>query len=107
MPKSYGDEHDFPATLPGLLARNARRYGKHTGLREKDYGIWQETSWTEYYDHVKHCCLGLLELGLKKEDRLAILGDNCREWIYADLAAQSAGAVGVGVYATNPANDSG
>ncbi len=107
MPKSYGDEHDFPATLPGLLARNARRYGKHTGLREKDYGIWQETSWAEYYNHVKHCCLGLLELGLKKEDRLAILGDNCREWIYADLAAQSAGAVGVGVYATNPANQVG
>ncbi len=104
MPESYGDEHDFPATLPGLLARNARRYGKRTGLREKDFGIWQETSWAEYYNHVKHCCLGLLELGLKREDRLAILGDNCREWIYADLAAQAAGAVGVGVYATNPAN---
>ncbi len=104
MPESYGDEHSFPATLPGLLARNARRYGQRTGLREKAFGIWQETSWSEYYDHVKHCCLGLMELGLKREDRLAILGDNCREWIYADLAAQAAGAVGVGVYATNPAN---
>ena len=97
------DEGRFPATLPGLLAVNKWRYGERTGLREKDLGIWQEVSWNDYYAHVKRFCLGLRRLGLEKGDRLAILGDNCREWIYADLAAQSLGAVGVGVYPTNPA----
>ncbi len=95
---------EYPATLPGLLARNAARYGDRIGLREKDLGIWQEVSWKEYYAHVGRFCLGLKQLGLKRGDHLAILGDNCPEWIYADLAAQVTGAIAVGVYPTNPAN---
>jgi long-chain acyl-CoA synthetase len=42
-------------------------------------------------------------LGLKAGDKVAILSENCREWLYAELAAMSAGAVGVGVYPTSPA----
>jgi len=90
-----------PGTLPKLLARNRTRFGDTVALREKDLGIWQEVSWRAYYDHVKHFCLGLVSLGIKEGDKLAILGDNCREWLYADLGAQAAGAVAVGIYATN------
>ncbi len=96
-------ETQFPLTLPGLLARNAQDLGERIGLREKDLGLWQEVSWREYQERVMHFCLGLENLGLMRGDHLAIIGDNCREWIYADLAAQALGAVGVGVYATNPA----
>jgi len=104
MPGTDPSAQAYPATLPGLLARNRDRRGDRVGLREKDLGVWQEVSWRDYHDHVKHLALGLSALGLKRDDRLAILGDNCREWIYADLAAQSLGAVGVGVYPTNPAS---
>jgi len=92
----------FPATLPGLLARNREWFENRIALREKDMGIWQEVSWSQYYDHVKHFCLGLISLGLKKGQNVSILGDNCREWLYADLAIQAAGSVTVGVYSTNP-----
>ena len=92
----------YPNTLPGLLARNRERFLDRTALREKALGIWQEVSWNRYYDHVKHCCLGLRSLGLQRGDKVAILGDNCREWLYTDLGAQAAGAVAVGVYPTNP-----
>ena len=94
---------EYPETLPGLLARNKDRYGDRIALREKDLGIWEEVSWNRYYDHVKHFCLGLISLGLQRGQNVSILGDNCREWLYADLAVQSAGAVAVGVYPTNPA----
>jgi long-chain acyl-CoA synthetase len=94
---------DYPETLPGLLARNKDRYGSRTALREKDLGVWEEVSWVRYYEKVKHFCLGLISLGLQRGQDIAILGDNCREWVYADLAVQSAGAVAVGVYPTNPA----
>ncbi len=93
----------YPETLPGLLALNAQDLGECIGLREKDLGIWQEVSWREYQERVMYFCLGLEDLRLNRGDHLAIIGDNCREWIYADLAAQALGAVGVGVYATNPA----
>jgi len=92
----------FPETLPGLLASNRQRFAGRTALREKELGVWKEVSWNEYYDHVKYCSLGFLALGLQKGDKVAILGDNCREWLYADLAAQAAGGTAVGVYPTNP-----
>ncbi|UCF57793.1 MAG: AMP-binding protein, partial [Deltaproteobacteria bacterium] len=72
-------------------------------LRKKDFGIWHEISWKDYYQHVKHFALGLVKLGLKKGDRVAILSEGRPEWLYADLATQSAGAIRVGVYPTNPA----
>ena len=100
--KKPGIHDDQPDTLPRLLARNRQTFGDRVGLREKDLGVWQEISWNQYHEHVKQFCLGAVSLGLKKGDKLAILGDNCREWLYADLGAQAAGAVPVGVYATNP-----
>jgi long-chain acyl-CoA synthetase len=71
-------------------------------LRQKDFGVWQEISWEKYGRHVRHFCLGLIGLGLKRGEHVSIFGENNPEWLYADLATQSAGAVAVGVYPTNP-----
>jgi long-chain acyl-CoA synthetase len=90
-------------TIPKLLKRNLK-YGRRTALREKDLGIWQKVSWEEYWEHVRNFSLGLRELGLKeREDKVSILGDNCREWLYADVGAQACRAIAVGVYPTNVA----
>jgi long-chain acyl-CoA synthetase len=86
-------------TLPALLRRNTARYGSsRTALREKEYGIWQPVSWEHYYEHVKYFALGLRSLGFRKEDKLAIIGDNRPEWLYAELAAQSLGGLPLGIY---------
>jgi long-chain acyl-CoA synthetase len=89
-------------TIPHLLWRNVERYGKRVALRQKDFGVWQEISWEEFGLHVRHFCLGLISLGLKRGEHVSIFGENNPEWLYADLATQSAGAVAVGVYPTNP-----
>lgn len=88
-------------TLPKLFQNRVRELGKVVALREKKKGLWRPISWDEYYTHVQNFCLGLKHLGLKKGDRVSILGDNCPEWLYADLAIQSAGGISVGVYPTN------
>ena len=86
-------------TLPKLLKQQAERFGhRRHALREKDYGIWQSFTWQEYYEHVKYFCLGMVALGLKRDDKISIIGDNRPEWIYAELSAQSIGAVPVGIY---------
>lgn len=92
------------ATLPKLLRRNARQYLDRVALREKRLGIWQRTSWVQYLEHVRDFALGLRELGFSQGDKLAVLGDNCPEWLYADLAAQSSSAVTVGIYPTDVAS---
>ena len=85
-------------TFPRLLLRNAARFGKRAALREKDLGIWRETSWDEYLARVRNFSLGLAELGLQRGGKVAIIGDNRPEWIIAELAAQAAGAASVGIY---------
>lgn len=93
-----------PDTVPKLFARNMQLYCDDVALREKDLGIWQRTTWKQYWDHVCFFALGLKQLGLTKGDKLSILGDNCREWLYADLATQCSSAVTVGIYPTDVAS---
>jgi len=85
-------------TLPKLFLDNVRRFGDRVALREKDLGIWKRITWLDYSKHVRHFCLGLMELGLNRGDTVSILGDNCPEWLYADLAIQFASAITVGIY---------
>ncbi|MGE5189876.1 MAG: AMP-binding protein, partial [Gemmatimonadota bacterium] len=94
--KSVLSAHD---TFPKLLARNAARYGsRKIAMREKEFGIWQEFNWQEYHEHVRDFSLGLVSLGLAKGDKVAIIGDNRPEWVWAEVAAQAAGAVPLGLY---------
>jgi long-chain acyl-CoA synthetase len=85
-------------TFPKLLVRNAAAHPQRVALREKEYGIWQETSWERYHRRVRDFSLGLVSLGLSRGDKVAILGDNRPEWVIAELAAQSAGGASVGLY---------
>lgn len=91
-------------TLPKLFIETVRQSGTAVALREKSLGVWRPITWIEYYTHVEAFALGCHHLGFTIHDRLSILGDNCPEWLYADLAAQSLGGVAVGVYPTNTAS---
>ena len=49
-------------------------------------------------EEVKYFALGLKALGFERGKRLPILGDNDPHWYWAELAAQSLGGVGVGIF---------
>lgn len=86
-------------TIPKLLQRRALEYGHHQiAMRKKDYGIWNEYSWQDVYEHVKNIANGLLALGFERGDKITIIGDNDPEWFWAEWAAQSLGGAAVGVY---------
>jgi len=93
---------DAAITIPQLLRQRAAMHGGALALREKEYGIWTPYSWNHYYETARAVALGLLSLGIKPGDRVAIAGENTPEWFYADLGAQMIGAVAVGIYPTNP-----
>lgn len=87
-------------TLPKLLLRNYHRYGStQAAVREKDKGIWQSYSWADYYDLVKHLCLGFISMGLKYGDKISILAENKPHAYWFELAAQASGGVVVGIFA--------
>ena len=86
-------------SLPALLVRNAERFGDQSiALREKEFGIWQSVTWQQYLEHVRDFSLGLISLGLKPGEAMGIIGDNRPEWVYAELAAQAAGAIPFGIF---------
>lgn len=85
-------------TFPQLLIERAYNNGSQVALREKEFGIWNEITYVAFLDKVKNFSLGLASLGLKREDKLAIIGDNRPEWVISELAAQSLGAISVGIY---------
>ena len=86
-------------SLPALLVRNAERFGdRRIALREKEFGIWQSVTWQQYLEHVRDFSLGLISLGLRPGEALGIIGDNRPEWVYAELAAQAAGAIPFGIF---------
>ena len=88
-------------TLPQVFKQCVQKYGDRVAMRKKEYGLWHDISWTEYYSQVH--CIGsaLLSMGLQKGDCVSIIGDNCPEWVIIDMGIQCAGGVSVGIYATN------
>jgi long-chain acyl-CoA synthetase len=88
-------------TTGQLLSQTAASNGARVAMRHKTYGLWQEISWTDYWRAVRSLGAALIDRGLAPGDRVAIIGDNCPEWVFIDMAVQSIGGVSVGVYATN------
>lgn len=85
-------------TFPRLLAAQARRLGGKVALREKRYGIWQEVTWEAYAAHARAVGLGFVALGLERGDKVAVICGNRPAWLYAELGAQAAGAVPLGIF---------
>jgi long-chain acyl-CoA synthetase len=88
-------------TVPGLFFREAPRRAGRVAMRRKRLGVWEETTWQAYAEEVRAVALGLAALGVERGQRVAIASENRPEWLVFDLAAQSAGAVPVGIYTTN------
>ena len=89
-------------TLPQVFLEQSALRADAVALREKDYGIWQRVTWRNYHDQVRYFSMGLRQLGFQRKDHLAILSENCREWLYAALGGISLGGVVLGVYPTSP-----
>lgn len=86
-------------TLPQLLIEKATSNSNGVALRQKNYGIWNEITWSTYLENVRSLSLGLAnELDFKKGDKLAIIGDNRPEWVFSQMAAQCLGGIPVGIY---------
>ncbi len=85
-------------TFPKILARNVSDYGNSPAYREKEFGIWQTWTWSEANDEIMNLAKGLIKLGIKEGDHVAVIGRN-RPYLYWSLmAAQQVGAVPVPLY---------
>ena len=86
------------STFPRLLMHHAQVRPSHPATREKDMGIWQTWTWSQVAEEVRAMASGLAELGFKRGDNLAIIGDNRPRLYWAMYAAQCLGGVPVPMY---------
>src|SRR5918998_5847290 len=89
-------------TLAGLFPAAVAKHGpKRAVVYKDDAGQWVSKTYAEVGEIVKKLSLGLIDLGIEKGDKVAILANTRPEWTYFDFAALSAGATVVPIYQTN------
>ncbi|RJR17933.1 MAG: long-chain fatty acid--CoA ligase [Desulfobacteraceae bacterium] len=87
--------------VPAIFKSTVEKYGDRAAMRKKEFGLWHDITWKDYYRLASQVGAALISMGLEKGDCVSIIGDNCPEWVIADMGIQCAGGVAVGVYSTN------
>ncbi|HTZ90123.1 MAG TPA: long-chain fatty acid--CoA ligase [Alloacidobacterium sp.] len=94
-------------TLNDIFFLAATSPQPHSVLYMDAAGKWQAFSGMHVYQRVRVFAEALSEWGIKKGDRVAILGENRWEWAVADFATLAMGAVDVPIYPTLTAEQIG
>jgi long-chain acyl-CoA synthetase len=90
-------------TVASLVRDRAAEMPDAVAMREKDFGIWQEITWGDFWERVELAAHGLISLGLEVGDRVSIHSEDRPEWVILDIATVAARGITVGLYPTNPA----
>ena len=98
-------DYNSAQNLPLLFFSQVERLAADPFLWRKEEDQWQSISWHEASEAVKVLSRGLRALGVSGGDRVGLVSENRPEWLIADLAIMSAGAVTVPAYTTNTVDD--
>lgn len=82
------------------LLDSAKRDPRRTALLRSRTGANAPISYGELLDHIERMASGLMKLGIRRGDSVALLGENRPEWTMVDLSIMAVGAVTVPVYTT-------
>lgn len=89
-----------------ILEHISRSYGaNHNVLAAKNEGIWVHTNISQYIENSKAISCGLLEMGLTKGDKIAVISNNRPEWNFLDMGMSAIGVVHVPIYTTISSDD--
>ncbi|MBK7707776.1 MAG: long-chain fatty acid--CoA ligase [Acidobacteria bacterium] len=89
-----------PKTLGELFRNAAKTHNRADALNSKHDGEWRKISSDEMIARADRIALGLYSLGLRKDDKAAILAANSPDWTIADAGCQLSGVIDVPIYTT-------
>ena len=98
-------DYDSCRSLPAMFFDETGRLGDKPFLWAKRDGRYQPVSWAAAARDVRRLALGLRSLGIRQGERVGLVAENRPEWIIADLAIMSAGAITVPAYVTHTIED--
>ena len=92
---------DVPPRLFDLVPRFIEKYGyKDCLFAGKVDRQWVKYNGQKFYEMTNSISHGLLKLGVKRGDRIALIATNCPEWNMIDFAIQQVGAICIPIYPT-------
>ena len=92
---------DVPPRLFDLVPRYIEKYGyKDCLFAGKVNKQWVKYDGKKFYEITNSISYGLLKLGVKKGDRIALIANNAPEWNMIDFAIQQVGAICIPIYPT-------
>ncbi|NLV16292.1 MAG: long-chain fatty acid--CoA ligase [Syntrophomonadaceae bacterium] len=88
-------------TFPAMFDNSTLKYSDCVcQWYQDDLGVIRSKTYGQVARIVKEMASGLIYLGIKKQDRIALMSQNCPEWLWADFSILGAGAVTVTIYPT-------
>ncbi len=88
-------------TVIDRFKKNAEQYGSQPALYVNEDGKWQTISWKAYWGQCRRFAGALLSIGYQPGDTVAIMGNNCPQWVMSDIGSMMVRAVPAGVYQTS------
>src|SRR5512135_577496 len=82
-------------TLPGLFEDSVKAHPGNVLIWEKAGSHYQPTTYADMRPLVHQFAAGLMALGLGRGDRAALIAEGRRDWITAELAILTLGAIDV------------
>ncbi|MDR1860791.1 MAG: AMP-binding protein [Bacteroidales bacterium] len=82
-------------TIVELFEMAAAKYPNNAYLWEKKNGVYQPSSYADVHQSVIRFAAGLMSLGIRRDDRIALLSEGRNQWLITELGALYAGAVNV------------
>ncbi len=89
-------------SLGDLFLRTCGQFASNTAMVYPDGKSHQSLTYAQLINDVASQASALESLGLKKGDRVCIIGETCREWAIVDWACQCLGLISVPIYPTLP-----
>ncbi|MES2519509.1 MAG: long-chain fatty acid--CoA ligase [Bacteroidota bacterium] len=83
-----------------LLPNCTLPVNKNDVFASKVNGEWKKYGAKEVIEIVNNVSLGLIKLGVKKDDKIAIISPNRPEWNFIEMGVQQVGGVSVPMYPT-------
>ncbi len=82
-------------TIIELFENSVSRYGDNPLMLEKSGDKYESTSYREIRQAVAEFSAGLINMGISKGDRIALLSEGRNDWVISELAVLYAGAVNI------------
>ncbi len=82
-------------TIIDILENSAQKYANNPYILEKKTDKYEALTYKETREQVYKVAAGLLALGLKKGDRVALLSESRTDWVISELGVLYAGAISV------------